>query len=106
MKQTKKKQNYHEKYSQFYNSVQWHTLRNRKFYDANGICENCYKEVDSLGNHKIKQGREVHHIIFIEDNWNKRFDYDNLILLCPDCHNSAHERISCLQKFLKDWENM
>lgn len=102
----KKKLNYHERTAEFYNSIEWKNLRNRKFYDANGICENCYKEVDSLGNHKIKQGREVHHIIFIEDNWNKRFDYDNLILLCSDCHNAEHERISPLQKFLKDWESM
>ena len=96
----KKKLNYHEKYSQFYNSVQWHTLRNRKFYDANGLCELCYKEGI------IKQGREVHHIVPIEENWNKRLDYNNLILLCSNCHNKMHERISPLQKFLRDWENM
>ena len=95
-----KKLNYHEKYAEFYNSTAWKNLRNQKFGDANGLCELCYKEGI------IKQGREVHHIIPIEENWNKRLDYDNLILLCSDCHNKMHERISPLQKFLKDWDDI
>lgn len=94
------KQTYNEKFSQFYNSSEWKNLRNQKFYDADGLCELCNK------NNIIKQGKEVHHIIPIEKDWNKRLDYDNLILLCSDCHNLQHERISPLQKFLKDWENM
>ena len=92
-----KQLNYHEKYAEFYNSIAWKNLRNQKFYDANGLCELCKK--DGI----IKQGKEVHHIIPIEEDWNKRFDYDNLILLCPDCHNAQHERISPLQKFLREW---
>lgn len=95
-----KKLNYDEKFSSFYNSAEWKILRNQKFYDADGLCEICKKKKI------IKQGREVHHIIPIETDWNKRLDYDNLILLCPDCHNLQHLRISPLQKFLKDWENM
>lgn len=95
-----KKLNYNEKFSSFYNSCEWKKLRNQKFYDADGLCELCKKKKI------IKQGKEVHHIIPIEKDWNKRLDYDNLILLCSDCHNLQHERISPLQKFLKDWENM
>lgn len=94
------KQTYNEKFSQFYNSSEWKNLRNQKFYDADGLCELCKK------NKIIKQGKEVHHIIPIETDWSKRLDYDNLILLCNDCHNAQHERISPLQKFLKDWENI
>ena len=94
------KQNYHEKYAEFYNSSEWKNLRNQKFYDADGLCELCKK------NKIIKQGREVHHIIPIETDWSKRLDYDNLILLCNDCHNEQHLRISPLQKFLKDWEEI
>lgn len=95
-----KKLNYNEKFSQFYNSSEWKILRNQKFYDADGLCEICKKKKI------IKQGKEVHHIIPIEKDWSKRLDYDNLILLCSDCHNEQHLRISPLQKFLKDWENM
>lgn len=96
----RKQLNYHEKYAEFYNSSEWKNLRNQKFYDADGLCELCKK------NGIIRQGKEVHHIIPIETDWSKRLDYDNLILLCSDCHNLQHERISPLQKFLKDWEEI
>ena len=98
MQQSKGK--YHEKYDTFYNSSEWKLLRNKKFYDANGLCEMCLAEKIFM------EGREVHHKIFIEDDWNKRFDYDNLILLCPHHHNLMHERISPLQEFLKAWDNL
>lgn len=96
----KKDLNYHEKYSQFYNSVQWRTLRNQKFYDANGLCELCLK--DGI----INEAREIHHIVPIEKDWNKRLDYDNLIALCPSHHQEQHNRDSQLQKFLRDWNNL
>lgn len=95
-----KNKTYHEKYNSFYQSNEWQNLRNRKFLDADGMCELCYK------NGIKKCGKEVHHIIPIEEDWNKRLDYDNLILLCSDCHNAQHERISQLQKFLKEWEQL
>ena len=92
--------NYHEKYKYFYNSSEWKTLRNYKFGMADGLCEKCKK------NEIVRAGREVHHIIPIEEDWSKRLNFDNLILLCSDCHNEQHERISQLQKFLKQWENI
>ena len=92
--------NYHEKFTSFYNSPEWKNLRNRKFYDANGLCELCLR--DEI----VMEGREVHHKIFIEDDWSKRFDYDNLILLCPAHHQEMHNRDSQLQKFLRDWNNL
>lgn len=95
-----KKLNYNEKFSSFYNSKEWKLLRNKKWYDCDGICELCKK------NGIIRQAKEIHHIIPIETDWSKRLDYDNLLALCSDCHNLQHERISPLQKFLKDWENM
>lgn len=91
---------YHEKFDKFYNSKEWKSLRNQKFSDANGLCEMCYK--DGI----IRQGREVHHKVPIEKNWNKRLDYDNLILLCPEHHQQMHDRDSQLQKFLREWENL
>ena len=100
-KQIKKnKKNYHEKFDVFYNSAEWKELRAEKFYNANGLCEMCWKEK------VVRAGREVHHIVPIEDDWSKRLQYDNLILLCPDHHNQMHERMSPLQKFLKEWEEL
>lgn len=98
MQQSKGK--YHEKYDTFYNSKQWKNLRATKFYDSNGICEMCLK--DGI----INEAREIHHIVPIEKDWNKRLDYENLIALCPEHHNLMHERISPLQQFLKDWDNL
>ena len=91
------KESYHIRFANFYNSKEWHDLRNYKWEQADGLCELCRKKGI------IREGKEVHHIEPIEKNWNKRFDYDNLILLCPDCHNAQHERISPLQKFLREW---
>ena len=92
--------NYHEKYKDFYNSSEWKALRNYKFGMAEGLCELCRKKGI------VKAGREVHHRVSIQDDWSKRLDFDNLILLCSDCHNAEHERISQLQKFLREWENV
>ena len=91
---------YHEKYKSFYKSKEWIELRNYKFAESDGYCEKCYKEGKKI------QGIEVHHIIPIEKDWSKRLDYYNLILLCRDCHNEQHDRVSELQKFLKNWENL
>ena len=98
--ENKKNKTYHERYNSFYQSAEWKALRNYKFGMADGICENCKK------NGIVRAGREVHHIVPIEEDWNKRFNFDNLVLLCSDCHNAEHERISQLQKFLKEWENL
>lgn len=92
-----KKLNYKEKFKNFYNSKAWKDLRAYKFSEANGLCEKCGK---------ITSGKDVHHKIPIEKDWNLRLDYNNLILLCKDCHNEQHGRESELQKFLKKWETM
>lgn len=97
---TQQKHNYHSKYASFYNSRRWHELRNQKWCDCDGICELCKK------NGIIKEAREIHHIEPIETSWEKRYEYSNLLALCSDCHNLQHSRISPLQKFLKDWDNM
>lgn len=97
---TDKNKTYHEKYNSFYQSADWKELRESRFAFADGLCELCRKKGI------VRAGREVHHRVSIQEDWSKRLDFDNLILLCPDCHNFMHERISPLQKFLRDWENM
>ena len=93
-------ENYHEKYASFYNSKNWKELRKLKFANANGLCEKC------LLKGIIKEGVDVHHKIPIEDDWDKRLDYNNLMLLCKDCHNEIHDRESPLQQFLKEFDNI
>lgn len=96
----KKEQNYNDKYQAFYNSKEWKSLRAYKFADAGGLCEKC------LQKNIIKAGKEVHHIKPIEKFWEFRLVFENLILLCNDCHNEEHGRESELQKFLKMWEEL
>lgn len=92
--------NYKEKYSWFYNTPEWKKLRKYKFNKADGLCEKCDKQGI------VEEGVEVHHKVPIEKDWSKRLDYNNLILLCPACHNHEHNRESELQKFLNDFENL
>lgn len=93
-------ENYHLRYASFYNSSEWKALRQEKWESANGLCEMC------LAEGVIREGKEVHHKIFLDDDWSKRLDFDNLVLLCSDCHNKIHNRQSPLQKFLREWENI
>lgn len=88
------------KFKNFYNTPEWKQLRNQKWKDANGLCERC------LSKGIVREGKEVHHIIPLDQDWDKRLDYDNLILLCSDCHNEVHKRISPMQEFDLFWDNM
>ena len=94
------KQNYHEKYNKFYQSQRWRELRGAVFIESNGLCQQCLKKGI------VSEGKEVHHIAPIEKSWAKRYDRDNLILLCDECHRIAHERSSPLQEFNKFWEDL
>lgn len=94
----KLERNYCEKFKNFYNSKEWNQLRNFKFAEANGLCEECKQKGIT------RAGIDVHHIVPIEENWDKRLDYDNLILLCKECHNQKHNRGGDLTEFLKSWE--
>ena len=100
MGEIKKKSPYHEKFDAFYKSPEWKKLRNQKFCDADGLCEECRKQG------KIIPAKEVHHIKDIEHHWELRLNYDNLIALCKDCHDKRHERVSPLQAFLQEWEKI
>lgn len=59
----------------FYKTKAWVTVRGRVRARDNGLCLVCKSKK------KIKNGRTTHHIIPLEDDWNKRLDEDNLICL-------------------------
>ena len=73
------------KYIRFYNSNDWRTLAMKYTQDKQYRCERCGRIAT-----------QVHHIkaIQTDDGWNHRLDYDNLELLCVDCHNERHERFT------------
>ena len=81
------------KYIQFYNSTAWRTLSAKYTQDKGYRCELCGRVAT-----------EVHHKkpIQTEQGWILRLDYDNLELLCVDCHNERHERFKRRQQYIKD----
>lgn len=71
------------KYVRFYNSVQWRTLSAKYTQDKGYRCERCGKFAT-----------QVHHKQAIQtpQGWDRRLDYNNLELLCTQCHNDRHNR--------------
>jgi len=74
----------------FYRSTRWRDCRNAYFKKARGLCERC------LAKGLIKQGEIVHHIIEMNTETIKNdklaYDFDNLQLVCRDCHAEIHEQ--------------
>ena len=72
----------------FYNTTIWQNCRNAYVKSVGGLCERCYE------NGIIKHGEHVHHIIHLTpDNVsdpNISLNFDNLILLCRECHEEQH----------------
>lgn len=71
---------------QFYNSKEWRKKRQDIIKRARGMCEVCW----ALG--KIKEGREVHHIVKLRTNFDLRLNDDNLVLVCVECHKDIENR--------------
>jgi len=67
----------------FYKSKAWQEVRQAYFIYRHGICERCGKPADI-----------VHHKIYLTpENINDpsiSLNFDNLELLCIDCHNKEH----------------
>ena len=74
----------------FYSSKAWQDCRNEYAKRAHYLCENC------LRNGIYKPGEIVHHKIELDPvNINKpeiTLNFDNLELLCRDCHAEVHEQ--------------
>ena len=89
----------HIMYISLFNTKEWHELRARKIRECQGLCERCKQ--DGI----ISAAKTVHHIQPVEgvsdepaetllDRMKERcFRYDNLILLCPNCHHRTHEEM-------------
>lgn len=74
----------------FYSSKAWQDCRNEYAARQHYLCENCLR----LGIYK--PGEIVHHKIEIDPITIERpeiaLNFDNLELLCRDCHAAAHEQ--------------
>lgn len=87
-------QNRHKEYKQnredikeqsFYTSPEWKSVRLKIKARDNGLCLMC------LNNNLITPMNTVHHIIELKEDWNERFNKDNLICLCEACHQKIHK---------------
>ena len=74
----------------FYNSVAWKITRELYFKKAGGLCELCLKQGI------YRPGEIVHHKEHITaDNVNDpeiTLDFNNLVLVCRECHAKLHDR--------------
>ena len=74
--------------SAFYGSIQWKRCRKDYIAAKRGLCERC------LAKGIVKPGREVHHKIRLtQENITDpkvTLNWDNLELLCPECHEEEH----------------
>lgn len=74
----------------FYNSKQWEQCRALYIKSVDGLCEDC------LAKGILKPGKVVHHIIHITpkniDNPAITLSFDNLRLVCQDCHAEEHAK--------------
>lgn len=71
-------------YRKFYKSKEWQMTSRAYSLEVGHKCEECGAI-----------GTDVHHIAPIQtkEGWKKRFDFDNLRLLCVRCHNKEHNRV-------------
>lgn len=72
-----------ERAEAFYNSRQWRRFRQGILARDRYLCVNC------AARGKLSVASDVHHIIRVKQDWNKRFDPSNCISLCKACHNKA-----------------
>lgn len=75
----------------FYHSKAWKHTRESYFNSVHGLCERCLKRGQYV------PGEIVHHIKHIEP-WNigdesVTLNFDNLELVCRDCHAELHPEI-------------
>lgn len=68
----------------FYNSTAWRKVASLVKIRSSGLCSLCYHNGDN------SKGSMIHHIIPIRDDWSKRLDTSNCIMLCDKCHNKVH----------------
>lgn len=68
------------KYNKFYWTQKWRKLRGYVLCRDNYLCQDCLKKKI------VRVATEVHHIKKIRIAWELRYDPDNCVSLCSECH--------------------
>lgn len=79
----------------FYNSKAWRRCRELVLKRDHYLCQECLKE------QRLTPANIVHHIVHYRDDPSKGLDMDNLITVCPECHNKLHPEKSGGKKIEK-----
>lgn len=72
------------KEQKFYVSKLWFRVRDKIRNRDNKLCLMC------LAEHRITKVECIHHIIELKEDWNLRFNNNNLISLCKEHHSKVH----------------
>ena len=85
----------------FYKSKEWKELRDKILKENHYECQWCRKQG------KIRRAETVHHVQYVKTHPDlamqeyytyKGCQYQNLIPLCHDCHDKAHDRMQYKKK--------
>ncbi|MFD2681205.1 HNH endonuclease [Bacillus seohaeanensis] len=79
-----------EKYTTFYKSKEWRTVRSIVFKRDLGLCQIHLKE-----HNQLVSGSIVHHLVELRDGqkgWELRVEPSNLQTVCQACHNKIHSK--------------
>ncbi|MFG3610987.1 HNH endonuclease signature motif containing protein [Rummeliibacillus stabekisii] len=85
-KQIRNSSEFDRKVAKFYQSTEYRNMRQRKMIEVNGLCKVCIK----LGH--INSAKICHHIVPVREDFDKRLDNENCIMICNDCHEKLHDR--------------
>lgn len=84
----------------FYKSKLWERTRALYAQSVGGLCERCLK------NGIYTPGKVVHHRIYLDDQKLRvpeiALSYDNLELLCQECHNKEHHHTEPKRRYSFD----
>lgn len=71
-------------YDWFYHSKAWKKLREIALDRDNYLCQMCLEQG------MITDAKIVHHIVYLDNDFNKALDLNNLMSVCHACHNKIH----------------
>ncbi|UXR83217.1 HNH endonuclease signature motif containing protein [Staphylococcus sp. IVB6214] len=77
---------YTYEYDWFYRSKAWRKIREVALDRDNHLCQKC------LEDGKITDAKIVHHIVYVDQDFNKALNLDNLMSVCQKCHNQIHAK--------------
>lgn len=67
----------------FYASPAWQRMRRRILARDMDSCQPCFRR------RRLEPATEVHHLVSLREDWDRRLDPDNLEAICEDCHRAA-----------------